>query len=86
MKVLIASSNNGDLRSEFWGWTEEDSDLFVPNKSIGMTPSPKYEHPKTAMEALHNEWKLLSPPIKEHCEQIGEFWTWWFTKEKKNEV
>lgn len=80
MKIMIASSRNDSLRADFEGWTEEDSNLFVPNKPIGMTPSPKYESPKNALEALSTGWQLLGPPSKDYCEHTGVFWNWWFIK------
>jgi len=76
MKVLICDTKQSCLRSEIVGWTQEDSNLFVKGKPIGYTPSPKYDHPKTILEALANGWKLLGAPVKE----TPNYWTWWLQK------
>jgi hypothetical protein len=67
------------MRSDIWGWGGEDSDLFVQDKPIGLTPSPEshrglrrlddpdpHWNPKTVLEALADGWKLLGPPQLEN--------------------
>jgi hypothetical protein len=85
MKILSVHTSEGNIRSEIWGWGEEDADLFVPEKPIGLTPGPLYySNPKTVMEALYLGWKLLGPPTKYEGKGINEhydWWDWWLVKE-----
>lgn len=77
MKVMVVSTYEADLRAEIWGWKEEDSSLYVPNKPIGMTPAPKYSAPGTVLQALAEGWRLLGPPQIEGHYNEGTAWDWW---------
>ncbi len=76
-KVLIVSTERPDLRSTIFGWTYEDSSLYVDGKPIGYMRSPHSYHPETVLEALADGWKLLSAPVREDA---GDY-TWWLVKE-----
>jgi hypothetical protein len=80
MRVLIMESKEPTPRSKVYGWTNEDSDLYVPGQPIGMTPSPRPSFmPDTVLEALHAGYRLLGPP--QHYD--GEDgWEWWLTKDE----
>ena len=88
MQVLTVSTDDPNLRSEVWGWTHENAELFAPNKPIGMTPPPTpYYHPRDVMMALYDGWKLLGPPIEgKDVDGNGKeitYYQWWLTKEKQ---
>jgi hypothetical protein len=85
MKVLVVNTSSPSMRAEIWGWGGEDSDLYVPNKPIGMTPGPESHlglrqldnpsprwNPKTVLEALADGWKLLGPPQLENLRKAYE--------------
>lgn len=79
MKVLMVETSQYNLRGKIEGWTVEDSNLYIPGKPIGLTPSPEYKEenrPDTILEALSYKWKLLGPP-----QRLGEYFIWWLIKE-----
>jgi len=80
MKVLVVSTSSPVMRAEIWGWSIEDSDLYVRGKRIGNTPSPCCHLPNTILEALADGWKLLGPPYLDLDPEVID-WTWWLTKE-----
>lgn len=74
--IFTATTEAADVRSEIVGWSFEDSDLFVPNKPIGLTPSLKDQrYYNSILEAIHDGWKLLGPPT-----EYDNYFDWWLTK------
>jgi len=63
------------LRCPVIGWSSEDPDIYVPNKPIGMTPSPHIRTYETVLEAMADGWELLGPPVDD-----GTAVTWWLSK------
>lgn len=77
MRMLTMVSKEPTLRSEVYGWTEEDSDLYIPGKPIGMTPGPRSSFsPATVLQALHAGYRLLGPPL-----HYVDAFEWWLTKD-----
>lgn len=82
MKVMTVSTAAPSLRDEIFGWSLENSDLFVRDKPIGRTPTPlSGPYPNTILEALHDGWKLLGPPTRIKHDDGTESWEWWLTRE-----
>lgn len=79
-ETLIVSTDCPDLRSEIWGWTHEDSNMYVPDKMIGYSPSPSpHISAGTVLEAQFNGWKLLGPP----CRVVSDdavWYEWWLVR------
>ena len=83
MEVLIVETDRACLRAEIWGWSHEDTSLFVPGKPIGMTPGPKnFAKYDTVLGALADGWKMLGPPTQHNDAEHGKYATWWLTREK----
>jgi len=83
MIVVSVSTETGGLRSEIYGWSVEDTDLYVPGQMIGFTPSdhrtPRYG---TVFEYLANGFRLLGPP-----QRLGpKEWDWWLVNESRDYV
>ena len=77
MIIVAVSTKQDNLRAEIFGWTYEDSDLFIPGEPIGYTPGYRgRQSHKTVLEMIADGYKLLGPPQK-----IGAEWDWWLTKE-----
>ena len=76
-QVATVSTTNPSMRDEIWGWSFEDSSLFVrkalpsrPNQVfIGYTGAPtNIPSYGTVLEMLADGWRLLGPPQKETIE------------------
>lgn len=87
-QVLILTTRRADLRSEIESWSGEDASLYEPNKTIGMTPAPKFGYQyQTVLEALAGNWKLLAPPKEivetDLSDNTTIYHEWWLVREKR---
>jgi hypothetical protein len=76
-QILILSTDRRSLRAAVFGWDAEDSNLFVADKPIGMTPAPRFNCAyATPLAALADNWQLLSPPVA-----VSDGYEWWLTRD-----
>ena len=67
-KVLVLDTYEDNLRSEVFGLGAENSDTYVPNQPVGMSPPYHVPFYPNVLAALADGWRLLGSPIKREME------------------
>jgi hypothetical protein len=90
-QILIMSTRKGNLRSEAFGWTAEDSaqvlryaknEHYYRHVEIGRIPAwdrdqnGSFQH-EAPLYAMAAGWKLMAPPKQAE----DGTWEWWFTRD-----